>query len=185
MSNRENQRVRLTKSLLKNSLIELMQSKPIHKVTIKELCEHAGINRSTFYLNYKDQFDLLEDIEQEVMLQVRGHIERIVGNFQLLQGLLEYVKDNGRVFSVLLGPTGNSSFPSSFVSSAITTLRANLLLTGSEAQSDYIYHYLTIGCLSMISQWIDRGFDLSTKELSDMIFMLSDGAASVYSNKNT
>ena len=57
--NKENQRVKLTRQLLQNSLIELMQEKPIAKTTIKEICETADINRSTFYLYYADQYALL------------------------------------------------------------------------------------------------------------------------------
>ena len=46
---KDNQRVRLTKRLLQDSLIELMKTKTIYKISIKEICELAEVNRSTFY----------------------------------------------------------------------------------------------------------------------------------------
>ncbi|MNB70366.1 hypothetical protein D3C75_169140 [compost metagenome] len=186
MKNNENQRVRLTKTLLKNSLIELMRSKSVHKVTIKELCENAGINRSTFYLYYKDQFALLHDIEEDLLHHVRRHLEKIdsnSGNFHYLQELLAYIKDNSEVFSILLSRLDNLTFQTSFIGEAITALKVKLDLNSPEHISGYIYRYLIMGSLSIINKWMEDGFDLTVEELSDMIFQLSDSAVSVYSRQ--
>jgi len=53
-------RVKYRKMVLRESLTKLMQEKPISRITIKELCEDADINRATFYSHYNDQFDLLK-----------------------------------------------------------------------------------------------------------------------------
>ncbi len=44
-----------------------MQEKPVSKITIKEICDLSDMSRSTFYLHYQDQFELLKDIEKEVL----------------------------------------------------------------------------------------------------------------------
>ena len=64
---KENRKTRYTKMVLQNSLFELMEKKPIEKITIKELCENADINRTTFYAHYSDQYDLLAKIENETI----------------------------------------------------------------------------------------------------------------------
>jgi AcrR family transcriptional regulator len=56
------QRVRLTKQLLFEALIKLLEKKELRKISIVELCKAAGINRSTFYLHYGSQYDVLEDM---------------------------------------------------------------------------------------------------------------------------
>ena len=61
----ENQRVRLSKMLLKNALITLLKEKPLEKITIYELCAKAQLNRVTFYKYYGSQSDLLTDIEND------------------------------------------------------------------------------------------------------------------------
>ena len=53
-------RVRRTKRLLKQGLTELMAQKSIKKITVRELSELVDINRGTFYLHYKDIYDLVE-----------------------------------------------------------------------------------------------------------------------------
>lgn len=181
---KENQRVKLTKTLLRNSLVELMHNQLIHKITIKQICEYAGINRSTFYLYYKDQFDLLNDIEHEFLVQIKAHLKEIdspVNNISFLKELLEYIKDNAKVAKILLFRLENVSFQDSFIGAAIEMLKPKLQLKCEEEVADYIYLYLTMGCLSLIKKWIQDHYVMSIDELSSMIFNLSDHAASIYS----
>ena len=67
MEKKENQRIALTKRLLKESLMQLMSEKNLSKITVSELCETAGINRSTFYNHYGCPADVLIEIENGVI----------------------------------------------------------------------------------------------------------------------
>lgn len=67
MMKKTDARVRYTKKILKESLLKLLQEKPINKVTVKEVCALAELNRATFYAHYSDCFDLLESIEDELV----------------------------------------------------------------------------------------------------------------------
>lgn len=53
-------RVRKTRKLLKECLIRLLKEKRVQDITVRELTDMADLNRGTFYLHYKDVFDLLE-----------------------------------------------------------------------------------------------------------------------------
>ncbi len=183
MKKKENQRIMLTKTLLKNSLVDLMHTKSINKITIKELCENADINRSTFYLYYTDQFALLKEIEDELLLNAREHLKNIdsdLNNLHYLKELLYYMKTNSDIFYTLLCRQENLSFQTSFIDTSIRNLKINLSLQCEEKISDYIYRYLTMGCLSLIIKWFEAGFDMSPEELAEMIFRLSDNAISIY-----
>ena len=63
-----NRRTQMTRQLFRDSLIELLQSKTFQKITVKEICEHADLNRTTFYLHYTDQEQLLD----EIVAQLQG-----------------------------------------------------------------------------------------------------------------
>ncbi|MCC6098370.1 MAG: TetR/AcrR family transcriptional regulator [Coriobacteriaceae bacterium] len=69
---RQNQRVKLTKMLLKNALCDLAQQKGVDKITISELCQEAGINRSTFYAHYGSQYDVLHEMGDDVIDEMEG-----------------------------------------------------------------------------------------------------------------
>ena len=60
-------RARRTQSKLKEALITLMKNKDINQITVKELAELADINRKTFYLHYRDIFDMLDNIKQNLL----------------------------------------------------------------------------------------------------------------------
>ena len=60
-------RVRYTQKVLKESFLKLLEEKPVNKITVKEVCELAELNRATFYAHYTDCFALLESIEDEML----------------------------------------------------------------------------------------------------------------------
>ncbi len=183
MKKKENQRIKLTKTLLKNSLIELMHTKPINKITVKELCENADINRSTFYLSYTDQFALLKEIEEDLLLNAREHLKKIdsdLNSLHYLTELLYYMKANSDIFYTLLCRQENMSFQTAFINTSIGNLEINLNLQCDEKTSNYIYRYVTMGCLSLITKWFEADFDMSPEELAEMIFCLSDNAVTLY-----
>ena len=65
-------RIQYTKKVLKESLLVILQDKPISKVSIKEVCDHAGLNRGTFYLHYHEPNDLLKEIEEDFISEHLG-----------------------------------------------------------------------------------------------------------------
>ena len=62
-------RVRYTRRVIKESFLSLLSEKPVNKITVKEVCEAAEINRATFYSHYSDCFALMESIEQEILVR--------------------------------------------------------------------------------------------------------------------
>ena len=63
----DNRRVRMTKRMLKEALLELLEHKPLEKVTVTQVCARADVNRSTFYAYYESVEQLLREIEDEVL----------------------------------------------------------------------------------------------------------------------
>ena len=66
----ESRRVKMTKRLMKEALIDLMDQKPLEKITVTEICKIADVNRSTFYAYYEDTRALMLEIEDEVLEHV-------------------------------------------------------------------------------------------------------------------
>ena len=68
-------RIEKTKTAIHNTFLELRSRKPLEKITIKELCEKAQINKSTFYSHYKDIYDLRSVRDRSCHLRHRSHSE--------------------------------------------------------------------------------------------------------------
>ena len=76
MEKKEDRRIAMTKRLLKAALIELLKEQDIYHISIRELCERADVNRTTFYKYYGSQFDLLTDMEKDMLDFIAKAIER-------------------------------------------------------------------------------------------------------------
>ena len=60
-------RVKKTKTAIINAFLQLRANKPLERITVKELSDLAEINKATFYLHYKDIYDLSESLETELL----------------------------------------------------------------------------------------------------------------------
>ncbi len=104
-----------TAKLMNEALISLLEIKAYEYITIKEVCEKAGVNRSTFYLHYENMYDLLsetiEGMSQKLYdyyqmeasdfirkIQHASANELIIINKNFLMPYLQFVKDNQKVF---------------------------------------------------------------------------------------
>ena len=67
MAQRENQRVVISKRLLKEGLLRLLETEKLEKVTVTDLCRESGINRATFYRHYVCPRDVLVELEQDMI----------------------------------------------------------------------------------------------------------------------
>ena len=68
-------RERRTKRNIANAFIQLRSKKPISKITIKELCELADISKATFYLHYRDIYDLSDKLQHQTVKDLFKFIE--------------------------------------------------------------------------------------------------------------
>ena len=74
-------RVERTRAAIADAFLELRAAKPLEKISVKELCERADVNKSTFYTHYQDIYDLAEQLESQVaedILAEIGHPERML-----------------------------------------------------------------------------------------------------------
>lgn len=83
-------RVQKTENSIINAFLTLRAHKPLEKITVKELAELAMINKATFYLHYKDIYDLSESLETEV---VRSVLRSISHPDYLFTNLAAFVKE--------------------------------------------------------------------------------------------
>ena len=70
----EDKRTQYSKMALNNSLIKLLKKKPLHKIKIKEICEDAQVNRSTFYRYYGNQFYQCNSILEDFFLDTLQYL---------------------------------------------------------------------------------------------------------------
>ena len=109
-------RTRVTRMLIRKAFTELLRQKPIQDISIRELCAAAGINRGTFYLHYKDIYDLRDQIEEEMMADFQKALSPLLETAQdvspvkITTGIFQCLKDNADLCTVTLGDYGDKAF---------------------------------------------------------------------------
>jgi AcrR family transcriptional regulator len=68
---RENQRVVITRRMLKESMLKILKEKDLDSISVAELCREAGINRSTFYRHYEILRDVLTEIQRDFYKEMK------------------------------------------------------------------------------------------------------------------
>ncbi len=83
-----------TKEALAGALKQLMNVKPIGKITVKDLVEICGVNRQTFYYHFDDVYDLLEWVFEEDANRVLPHKVVYEHWREDVMVFMEYLKEN-------------------------------------------------------------------------------------------
>ena len=182
MNTKNNQRTRLSKILLKNALMDLLSEKgSVTKISVRELCERADLNRSTFYAHYSEPKELLEEVEAELLDATREHLQKIgaendIGAHRYLLSFLIYIKENDKPFRTLLIDAGDPEFRSKFMQQSIIQLVENLNISFPKDQEQYIYSYILNGSTGVIIQWMRSDYSIDENALVDLLFFINQSA---------
>ena len=178
-------RVKYTIMVLKNSLVELLCEKPLEKITVKEICDIADINRGTFYSHFKDQYVLYNNLVDELLENVFNRL----GDFMSADedeiptrvlSVFEYIKTNESVFKTLI----NNGVAYSTKEKIRDVIRDMYLSKVSDsADIDYVnasYSFIAAGAVSLIRYWLNSGMTKTPEEMADFSLKLaSDGLSSL------
>ena len=180
-SEKDDRRVRYTKMALKASFIKLLGEKDISKITIKEICEDADINRATFYAHYSDQYDLMHRIESELLDNVNSYLSKYTQKdsdnetMEMVEKIFVYIKDNAQLCKLLLSERGDLNFQKKIM---MLAYEKNLVFfSGKDAVSrdeyEYVYSYTITGCVGVIQKWLDEDMPQSARFMAELLVKLS------------
>ncbi len=189
---KDNRRVRYTKTVLRESLIELLQTKPISRITVTDICTKADLNRGTFYNYYCDAYDLLAQIEDSFYNNLAKQLERfktdgISGT--LLTELLSTIEQNRDLCNVLFNINADKTFLNRLLELMKTYTfsywEEHNVNNLNEAQMDLLYSYFSNGAIGILCRWIAGDWDVSKEYLAKTILALGIKGAEYFFNEQT
>ncbi len=162
-------RAKMTRAILKQSLIELMKDKQLHEISIKSICEAADINRSTFYHHYNSQYELFDDIFNDTVTDIYAIVEKNIQNTDWLKDVLsesfEYLENDRDTVLVILGQNsciGMGGKLSKF-------LERFFALNSDSASSSYLALFLGSGIISIVWEWLNKEERIPAKQLAETV----------------
>lgn len=174
MENLDN-RVRYTKAVLQQALLSILRKKHIDKVTIKELCQEAKVNRGTFYLHYATPNDLLMEIEQQFIDENMACFNPYFHEgyeTSYMASLFAGILKNRELCRIIMGKNGNPRFIEriqNMVRPSIIEGWCKEFPKYRREDLEYVYDFIFTGSMRLILNWIEDAQDISTEELANRL----------------
>lgn len=169
------------------ALVSLLEKKDFEYITIKEICQTAGVNRSTFYLHYENTADLLKETTQYITdsffsyfptdMQLALHKvesshlnELMFISPEYLTPYLTFIKENQRIFSTSLKQFDSMCFDNLF--DDLFKLIFNPVLIRfdiPERERIYILKFYLMGITAIVMEWLENNCTYSIDFISKII----------------
>lgn len=163
-------RIRRTQKLLWEGLAEMMQTKDINEITVKDLTELVDINRSTFYIHYKDIYQLLDTVEQELFEQLKEIISPDSSNeaepLQVLKALYDFLNSNRSMVTAFLGPHGDYTFLNKIQDLLSEMMQKTFFGSENSGVSEYYASFCFAGCIGVVKEWIKTGYAMPPEDIA-------------------
>lgn len=189
MSQNEDRRIRKTKKAMTDALARLLLEKPLNNISVREIAEIADINRGTFYLHYRDVYDMVEQLQNEIFEKfnkiVDDHEPKNNSNelFPMLVEVFNLLSENSDLAKVLIGKNGDATFVDKLKNALKEKCFYNFSKIFGIKSSDkfnYFYSYTVSGCIGICSAWLNSGMKDSPFEMASFVEKLILTGSSVF-----
>lgn len=163
--NKQESKYQYTASLMDEAFLLLLEQKEYDTITVKEICQKAGVNRSTFYLHYETMNDLLEETVGMINDCFKASLSSVptddpskvvLTSEKYLRPYLNFIKENRRAYKVIHqkdhlfdSQKTFESFYQSIFSPALTHFGV------SEKDKKYVFTFYTQGTVAIIGKWLE------------------------------
>ena len=171
---KENQRVMVTKKLLKEGLLRLLENKAIDKINVTELCRESGINRTTFYTHYDTPHDILIEIEHDVIhtfanLYKRKDTQSLQAN---IEAMAQYFYDHADLLHILISNFSDRDLAIMLQKSYRNSLDIAIAQSADADDVKLVSAYIAGGGYFLLSTWLKEDIRKSPKEIAQLITKL-------------
>ncbi len=180
-------RVRYTRMRIQEAFYTCLAQKPVDKITVKELCEMAEINRATFYKHYADPFDLLEKLEQETLDELRRAIAAPNNeDTVLVTAVLGAHGERQSRCALLASDHGDPRFSIRMAQLLYQRFFASIaksLPHCSQEEQAAAYEFVTGGSGNLLARWLQDGMQTPVETLAARISAFSDAFLTGYAQQ--
>ncbi len=148
-----NRKIKLTKQCIREALFELLKTTDINKISISKLCEIADVNRSTFYKYYGSQYDVINELENEIIQNISEQLNQNPDQSSLIQ-ILTYIQENAYILKLISNANIKNNFLNKLLS--LSNLNEELQKLSPNHKDEYAKLYIIYGGVASIRHWIEK-----------------------------
>lgn len=174
----DDRRVRKTKKALRLGLAELLAKKGLKDISVRELTDLVDLHRGTFYVHYRDIYDLYEKIEDEIVEEVGGILDAYpaekIGDSPcpLILALFEYLADNQLMCRAMLSQNGDRTFVDKMSAIIYQKCLSDWMLLYKDCDPqkyDYFGAFIVSGCIGVLQKWLEDGMQQTPREVAAIV----------------
>lgn len=187
-------RTRLTKQIVINRFIDLLETTPLNKITVSAICASAEINRATFYRYYENPRHLYESIEDWFFNEIKEltleTIDSRTGqdSFKVeIEKILRFYKENQKIVLAMKSKNGDYDFEFRMLRNTFDFMSESLpLLNGglSESENRRLFQYMGYGSAAVVYCWLENDMKENIEDVADFIHICSQGIHLALQKKN-
>lgn len=154
--------VNITRRVIQTAFMELLNERPLGKITVKDITDRCGINRNTFYYHYQDIPALLEEICQIQVEEIIRKYPTLNSIEECLNAAMQSVLDNKRAIMHVYHSDNRSTYVNSLwrMCAATVTAYFDSAFVDSplpEEDRQLLLRYHKCECFGLILDWINNG----------------------------
>lgn len=181
MAEKIDRRIIHTKRSIRNALVELLTKKDIDNITVRELADTASISRKTFYNYYTGVYDVMQEVEDNLMAQFDSYLTKVRYSELLNDPTKMYVKigealsQDADFYRYLLSIDKNSSFMIRLISMVRGKLKVSMReqLALADRHLDVMLEFLLPAVMNVYHYWFNHSSDFSLDELSRLMSVIT------------
>ena len=170
-------RIRRTKKVLTEALIDILKNKNIENVTISELAKKADITRATFYQYYRDPVEMLEIMQKGIACDLQKIVERTEGGDArgFFSMLFEYFYEDSVKAEILSFSINNKTGYEKmgyYIHNKYMLRWKDKFIDESLKQYEYYRYYIVFGCIAVVENWVKGGMKETPEEMTNIAISL-------------
>ncbi len=171
------------------ALITLLEKKDFAYITIKEICDTAGVNRSTFYLHYENTADLLNETTRYILdkhfsyysIDKKGIYERFENcekkqlvfiTAEYLTPYLNFIRENQRIFKVAIKQFNSMNMDEVYGRMFTQIFNPILARFGvPERERGFVMKFYLTGVYAVVMEWLEKD---CAEDMNTVIKVITD-----------
>ena len=168
-----------TRQIFIDVFCELYVQKPIEKISIQEIANKSGYNRSTFYQYFTDIYELLDFVETDLLNYIKEELTKEEESEESLQNMLHCFDKESHIsaLNALFGDFGSTRFLER-LKREIPVTRWALDLPEESETTPYLIEFYISTAISLFRLWFRRNRDIPRDELFELVHNLYTGGIS-------
>ena len=180
MEKKRTRQINDTRQRIRKALLEMLKTADMNHISIRELCQKAGINRTTFYNHYGSQYDVLKDMQDSYLADITAALSGVHPSDQAavhrqVELVLKYMEDHLVLSRLLLDSSPSSGFAETLLAiPGINVLLEHSLPFGMDGNlREAVISFAISGSWKMLSEWIHRDERIPAEQEAQLILMLA------------